>query len=126
MKRLVFLITALLCLMLPATAMAAGYDPLSGACGSGTGASASTACGTNGSDPIDGPNGVLEKVTLIIASIASMVAVIIIVIAGFMFVLSNGDAQKAATARMAIIGALVGLVIIAAATTIITFVIGKI
>jgi heme/copper-type cytochrome/quinol oxidase subunit 2 len=126
MKRFAFLVTALLCLMLPATAMAAAYNPLSSACGSGGGAASSTACGTNGSDPIDGPNGVIEKVTIIIASISGIVAVVIIVIAGFMFVLSNGDAQKAASARMAIIGALVGLVIIAAATSIITFVVGKI
>jgi hypothetical protein len=126
MKRLAFLFAALLCLMLPATAMAASYNPLDDACGSGGGVAASTACGTNGNDPITGPDGVIEKVTLLIASIAGAVAVIIIVIAGFMFVLSNGDAQKAASARMAIIGSLVGLVIIAAATSIITFAVGKI
>jgi hypothetical protein len=126
MKRLAFLIAALVCLMLPATAIAASYNPLSDACGSGGGAASSTTCDTNGSDPIAGPNGVIEKATIIIASISGIVAVIIIVIAGFMFGLSNGDAQKAASARMAIIGALVGLVIIAAATSIITFVVGKI
>jgi hypothetical protein len=124
MKRLAALITVLLCLMLPATAMA--YNPLDNACGSGGGAASSSACGTNGSDPIAGTNGVIEKVTLLLATISGIVAVVIIIIAGFMFVISSGDAHKAATARMAIIGSLVGLVIIGAATSIITFVVSKI
>lgn len=103
----------------------AGSNPLSCACqGSGSGASVCSADGSK--DPIDGPDGVLKKVTLIIATIAGIAAVVIIIISGLRFVTANGDSQKIASARNAIIGALVGLVIIAAAASIITFVIGKI
>jgi len=125
MKRFIIAGITLLCLLLPAAPVFA-YNPLGGACGtSGDAAAGSSVCGASSSDPIAGPNGVLEKVTLLIASIAGIVAIIIIVISGFMYVTSAGDAQKAASARTAIIGSLVGLVIIAAATSIITFVVSK-
>jgi hypothetical protein len=124
MKRLILLVTALLCFMLPATAMA--YNPLSDACGSGGGATSSAACGTTGKDPISGSNGILEKTTIILSTIAGIVAVIVILVGGFLYVTSGGNPQRIEGARNAIIGALVGLVIIAAAASLITFVVGKI
>jgi type IV secretory pathway VirB2 component (pilin) len=124
-KKLVLLATTLLWLSLPTVAFA--YNPLSGACGAQNGAGGgSVACGTNGSDPITGQNGAIEKAAFLLAGISGIVAVIIIIVAGFMYVSSNGNAQKAEAARSAIIGAIVGLVIIAAAASIITFVVGKI
>jgi len=100
-------------------------NPLTCACGT-AGASGSTACSATTNDPVTGPNGVIEKVTVLLALISGIVAVIIIVIAGLQFVVSGGDSQKIANARNAIIGAVVGLLIIAAAAGIITFVVGKI
>jgi len=123
MKRILLLVATLLCLAAPATALA--YNPLDKACQSGVGASDSSACSANGSDPISGPNGALRKVSLIIATIAGIAAVIIIIIGGLQYITSGGDPQKAAGARNAIIGAAVGLVIIAAAESIIIFVVSK-
>lgn len=127
MKRLILAIATLLCLaIVPATASAA-YDPLTHACGSGGGANGSSACSADGSkDPISGKNGILMKVSGVLATIGGLVAVIIIVVAGFSYITSAGDAQKANNARSAIIGAIIGLVIIAAAETIVVFVINKI
>jgi hypothetical protein len=124
-KKLILLVTSLLWLCLPAVAFA--YNPLDGACGAQGGAGkGSVACGTNGSDPITGSGGVIEKAAFVIAGVSAVVAVIVIIVAGFMYVSSNGNAQRAEAARSAIIGALVGLGIIAAAASIITFVVGKI
>lgn len=121
MKRILIALSLMFALATPATALA--YNPLSSACNSGGGARNSTACSADGRDPISGPNGALRKVSFIIASIAGVIAVIIIIIAGFEYVTSNGDAQKTANARTAIIGAAIGLVIIAAAQTILLFVV---
>ena len=122
MKRLFVGMITLLCLIVPASTVAA-YNPLTSACS--TGGSGSTAC-SGSNDPIVGSGGVLNKVTLIIATIAGIAAVIVIIIGGFQYITSGGDPQKAASARSAIIGAAIGLVIIAGAAGIITFVVSKI
>lgn len=43
---------------------------------------------------------------------AGIIAVVVIVIAGFLYVFSRGEAQQVARAKNAILGAVVGLVII--------------
>jgi len=127
MKRLMLLATTLLCLLMPASALA--YDPLSNACNASTDAKTSTTCdGTkpNGKSPISGPNGVLRRVSLVIAFIGSVAAVIVIVIAGLFFILANGDAQKAANARNAVIGAVIGLVIIVLSESLIIWIVSRV
>jgi len=115
-------LVALFFLFLPATAFA--YNPLTQACtGAGNG---SSACSGGTNDPVSGPNGVLKKITIIVATIAGIAAVIIIIISGLRFVMAGGDSQKIASARSAIIGALIGLVIIVLSASIITFVVSKI
>lgn len=74
-------------------------------------------------NPIAGPDGILIRVTNIIALLAGLTAVIVIIIAGLQFVFAGGDAQKVSTARSAIIFAIVGLIVIVAARAIIAFVI---
>jgi len=124
MKRLVVTLAALCYLLLPATALA--YNPLSEACGTDNGAASQTAACTAGTDnPIVGPNGVLKKVSLILAFVSGVVAVIMVLFSGFNYVTSGGDAKKAASARSAIVGAAVGLVIIAASESIVIFVVSK-
>lgn len=123
MKRLIALIMALCFLLVPATAFA--YNPLDGACG-GSGATAADVCGQDGHNSIYGPGGVLEKVTLVIAIISGIAAVIVIIVAALRMVTSGGNSSNVEGARNAMIGAVVGLVIILVAATIITFVINKI
>lgn len=52
--------------------------------------------------------GMLNLVYLV----AGMVAVLVIVIAGYMFVMSNGNADRVRRARFMILGASVGLVVV--------------
>lgn len=100
-------------------------NPLSCACGAGGGVANTSTCKADTSDPITGSHGVIKKVSLVIAFIAGIVAVIIIIIAGFMYVTGGGDPQKVSSARSAIIGAVVGLIIVAASESIVIFVINK-
>lgn len=132
MKRLGLITGILFCLLLlPSTAFAAANpNPVSAACQAQGGAGkASAACdpGSNtGKDPISGSGGVLEKTTIILATIGGIAAVIIIIIAGLGMVVSDGDASRVAGARRAIIGALVGVLLIAVAASIVTFVVSKV
>ena len=54
---------------------------------------------------------------------AGIIAVIVIVIAGFLYVFSRGEAQQITRAKNAILGAVIGLVVIMLAFAITNFVI---
>lgn len=115
----------------PVTARA--FDPFgAGVCGTGGApkASQSVPCHTGNSDPIGGNNGILIKVTNIVAYLGGGVAVIMIVAGAIKFITSGSDMSTGSRtdtdvedARRMIINALVGLAVIILARTIITYVI---
>jgi hypothetical protein len=131
MKHLLAIFSLVLCLMMPAAPALAAYDPLGGVCGSikqGDTSSSepdSTCDGSSGTKATD-PNATLRKVTNIIAVIAGVAAVIIIIVSGIQYITSGGNAQQASTARLALIGALLGLIIIVAARSIILLVLSRV
>jgi len=137
MKRLLITVATLLCLILPA-APALAYNPLGNACGTdrnttdanGNPINPSICNGNQGvsgaADPTDwAGTSILQKATILVASIAGITAVILIIISGIQMITANGDAGKVAKARGVLIGSLVGLVIIILASAILTFIIGK-
>lgn len=125
------LFVALLCCGIAATLSIdtpayAATDILSDACQT---APDSDACkdrvGSADSSPLTGVNGVIFRVARIVASVAGIIAIIMIIVSGFKYMTSGGDSQKAAESRRVIIGAVIGLVIIVLAQTIITFVVRR-
>jgi len=75
----------------------------------------------------DGPHDLnIQQILGVVYMIAGMVAVLIIVIAGFMFVTANGDAGRIQKAKMAILGSVIGLIVIVFAFIITQFVIFKV
>lgn len=68
----------------------------------------------------------IKIVLNIVFSTVGAIAFLIIVIAGFSFVLSRGEPQAVAKAKDTIIYALVGLVVCISALSIVNFVVGKI
>lgn len=106
-------------------APALAIDPLDNACKE-KGSGSSAVCEENKQETVSGTNGILYRVTQLISAIAGVVAVITMIVGGFMYVLSNGDAAKAATARNTLIYAAVGLVVIILSQSIITFVVNRI
>lgn len=83
-----------------------------------TGGSKSSVCET----PKDNSNPVarlIGTVVNLVALIAGAVAVLMIIVAGYQLVTSGGSAETVTKARNRIIGALIGLIIIALAWTII-------
>jgi len=69
--------------------------------------------------------GTIRNVSTLMALVGGVVAVIYVILGGFYFVTSNGDPQKAANGRTTLIYALIGLVIIIAAQTIVLYILGK-
>jgi hypothetical protein len=127
MKRLKFLLLSLaaVLMLVPAVQALAAEDVFKGAC-QAPGAQNSTACQTKTTaNPLTGPNGLITKVTKIISFIAGVAAVIMLLVSGFMFVLSDGDSGKIASARTSLIYAVVGLVIVVTAQGIVVFVLNR-
>ncbi|HEX8227370.1 MAG TPA: hypothetical protein VF572_05895 [Candidatus Saccharimonadales bacterium] len=122
--RLLLSLIVLAALVLPAVpAAAAGYNPFGKAC-SGNAPGDTTVCATPaGGDPLTNQNGILHKVTQIIAVIAGVAAVIVIIVAGISYITSGGNAEQVNKAKQAILFALVGLAVIVLAQTIISLVI---
>jgi hypothetical protein len=102
-------------------------DVLPGCGGNSAVATSATCQGRNNvnNDPISGNNGILIKATRIIATVTGIVAVIMLIIGGFRYVSSGGDASKVASAKNTIIYAIVGVAIAISAGAIVTFVLGK-
>ena len=126
-RRLKFLILSLVAafVLVPAAPALAAEDVFKGAC-EAPGAQTSSACQTKTTaNPLTGANGVITKATKIISFIAGVAAVIMLLVAGFMFVLSDGDAGKIASARQSLIYAVVGLIIVAVAQGIVVFVLNR-
>lgn len=129
MKRLVAAISLVACLLAPASAVMAlpNPNPLNAACSAGANTSSACDPSNNGaSNPLTGPSGLLKKITSIIAVVAGIAAVIVIIVGGFQYITSAGDAQKVSAAKNMILGAIIGLVIIIAAQSILLFVLGNI
>ena len=59
-------------------------------------------------------------------TITGMVAVIVIIIAGYIFATSNGNAAKAQKARQAILYAVIGIIVVLMAFAITQYVIGNV
>jgi hypothetical protein len=103
---------------------ASALDFFGGAC-SGAG-SASAACSGNGNDNISGKNGIILRATELVSIIAGIAAIIVIMIAGIMFVTAGGDSNRISTAKNTIIYSVVGLVVIVLARTIVIFVVTRV
>lgn len=84
--------------------------------------------GSNGCTVSNQPslNTVLIGLIQTLSIIAGIAAVIMIIIAGFRFMTSNGDSNTVASARRTLIYALVGLVVVAASQAIVKFVLQKV
>jgi ABC-type Fe3+ transport system permease subunit len=90
-------------------------------------------CGTNGAsgnnqDSDQAPkriNKTIIDVINILSTIVGIIAVIMIVVAGFRYITSAGDTNKITSARNTLLYAVIGLVIVALAQVIVRFVLDK-
>jgi hypothetical protein len=77
-------------------------------------------------DNITGTDGIILQAAGLIAIVAGIAAVIAIIVSGIMFITAAGDSNKISTARNIIIYAVVGLIVIFLARTVVVFVVKNI
>jgi len=77
-----------------------------------------SSCGDNGGQLTN----VLHTIINVFSAIVGIVAVIMIIVAGLQFITSNGNPQNISKARMSLIYALIGIVIVVLAQVIVHFV----
>ena len=108
----------------------AAFDPFGGNGGACTQTNAegnkSPVCATDGTNnPITGPDGVINKIANIFALVTGVAAVILIILGGFEYVRSGGDSSKISKAKNIILFAIIGLVIVVLARSIVALMINK-
>ena len=69
---------------------------------------------------------ILESVINIMSAVGAVIAVLVIIVNGIKLVLSSGDSARVNTARSGIIMAVVGLIVIALAQTLVKFIINRV
>lgn len=72
------------------------------------------------------PNALIESGIDIFSAILGIIAVIMIMVAGFKYITSSGDSSKISSAKSTLIYAIIGLIIVVLSQTIVKFVIDKI
>lgn len=69
--------------------------------------------------------GIVTTIVNFISIVVGLIAVIMLIFGGLKYITSGGDSGKAASARTAIVSAIIGLVIVALAQIIVQFVLNK-
>lgn len=69
---------------------------------------------------------VITDVINILSYVAGILVVILVIIGGFKYITSGGEAQKAASGRQTILYALIGLVVVVLSRQLLLFVLGKV
>jgi len=84
--------------------------------------SGGSSCGDNGGQLTN----VLQTIINVFSAIVGIVAVIMIMVAGLQFITSNGNPQNVSKARMSLIYALIGIVVVVLAQVIVHFVFNQV
>ena len=100
---------------------ASAKDEICAGVGSASGASG---CSTPAGSPT--VNSVINTVINIISAFVGVVAIIMIVFAGFRYVTSGGDSSKISSAKNTLIYAIVGIVVAALAQVIVRYVVTQV
>jgi hypothetical protein len=116
-----YLIVFVVLVMFSASAMA--FDVLNEACSGGAGDS--PMCQDSGTE-VYGEQGVLTRIAQLIIQIVGAASIIMIIVGGFKYVVSNGDQGKVASAKSTVIYALIGLVVAVLSQAIILLVLRRV
>lgn len=127
MKRFVlFLAAGLMSLFILSPAAALAVDPLAPSCAT---APNTEFCGNKTEESkrtfINSKNSLLFRIAQMVVYITAAVSVIMIIIGGFRYVISNGDSNGMQGAKNTILYAIIGLAVAAMAQLIVTFVLTR-
>lgn len=80
---------------------------------------------SNTGNPLLGDDGLLTTVARILSFLVGFAAVVVIIIAGIQYILSNGDSGKISNAKDTLIYAVIGLIVAVVAQGIVSLVLTK-
>ena len=120
-------------LFVPTSVHAAVNDPFQTVC-SDSGNAGSTVCQeqnktqgqTTTSNSLYGPKGIVTITANLLSILIGIIAVVMVMIAGLKFITSQGDSGNIASARNTALYAVIGLIVVALAQSIVIFVLAKI
>lgn len=87
---------------------------------------ASSAKGDGSPDELFGDNGMIKKIVNVILYLLAAVSVIMLIVGGFRYIVSQGDSTKVTAAKNTILYAIIGLIIAILAYAIVNFVMGQV
>ena len=87
---------------------------------------AKTAQGTNTPTQLFGDGGMITKIVNVILFLIGAVSVIMLIIGGFRYIVSQGDSTKVTSAKNTILYAIIGLIIAILAYAIVNFVMNQV
>lgn len=126
LRSIAVLIASFAIVMGVALPVAADYDPFGPACNSA--AADSAVCSDHGdgsTNPLTGQNGLFRGISGVLAFVTGLSVVVIVVVSGLRYATAAGDANKAKSARQAIVAALIGMVIIIFADMFISLILSR-
>ncbi len=127
MKRALLLLSLMLLsalAVLPARSVAAAeLKPFQEACEQ---APESEVCQAGNENPVSGSDGVLLRVVNILSFVVGVAAVLMVMLGGFKYITSAGDANSISSAKNTILYAIIGLIVFLLSQGIIAFVIRRI
>ncbi len=122
-----FAVTLSLVPAVPVVAQSATEDPLcAGAALDATQIGNTGNCQTNNEGAAENVNGLVKMIIDIFSWVVGVVSVLMIIVGGFKYITSGGDANGVTGAKNTIMYAIVGLVIVALAQLIVKFVLGNV
>lgn len=126
MKKLLISLTLLFSPLFLAAVPVFAADPLGPACSQAAG---TDFCANKSSESnrslVDSQDSLLVKIAQTVILITAALSVVMVVVGGFRYVISNGDQNGVQSAKNTILYAIVGLVIAATAQIIVSFVLSR-
>lgn len=86
----------------------------------------SSACINQTDDPITGPQGIIKRAINLLSILVGVASVIVIMVAGFSFITSQGEPAALSKAKNSLIFAVIGIVIVVLAQVIAGFVVKQV
>ncbi len=86
----------------------------------------SSACVNQADDPLTGPGGIIGRAIDLLSILVGVASVIVIMVAGFSFITSQGEPAALSKAKNSIIFAVIGIVIVVLAQVIAGFVVKQV
>lgn len=121
------LVTAFLFLIVTISvpfATARAIDPFSGVC-NGEAVNSAACQSRTQENPLLGPNGTLTRVISLIIRFTAVIAVFMLIVGGFRYVISAGDSNSINGAKNTILYAIIGLVVAITGQFIVSFVLSR-